>query len=230
MGSTRSSITGALISVPAVLAVVAIALVGCVSITPSASTGASAGASAAASPATNTTVVTPEPQRTRRPCRAGDSRTRCQSPGPAASDTSSATDAATDTPPPTNPPTAEPTTVAPGITVTPTELDFGLVTVGSTGEIAVVVTNGGPGPITPDYAGGAPADPPEFGGSQNCAGVTLPELGSCEFTYTFTPPATGPYTSSTTIDVDNTPFSISMRGCGTDGISIPPDCLGGIQQ
>jgi hypothetical protein len=99
---------------------------------------------------------------------------------------------------------------------------------GTTAEIIVVVTNGGPGTITPNYAGGAPIDPDAFGVSQNCAGVTLPELGTCQFTYTFSPPATGPYMSSTTIDVDGSAFQITMRGCGTDGISIPPDCLGGV--
>ncbi len=97
------------------------------------------------------------------------------------------------------------------------------------GSITVVVTNGGPGAVTPNYAGGAPNDPEAFGGSQNCAGVELPELGTCEFTYTFEPPATGKYTSSTTVDVDGVNFAISMTGCGTDGISIPPDCIGGIQ-
>ena len=60
--------------------------------------------------------------------------------------------------------------------------------------------------MTPNYAGGAPNDPEAFGGSQNCAGVTLAELGTCEFTYTFTPPAVGNHVSSTTIDVDGTAF------------------------
>lgn len=112
--------------------------------------------------------------------------------------------------------------------MTPTTLSFGLVTVGTTAEIAVVVTNGGPGEMTPNYSGGAPIDPEAFGGSQNCAGITLAELGTCEFTYTFTPPAQGPYTSSTSIGVDALNFSITMSGCGTDGISIPAECIGGV--
>jgi len=90
--------------------------------------------------------------------------------------------------------------------MSPTTLDFGLVPVGTTASITVVVTNGGPGAMTPNYAGGAPNDPEAFGGSQNCAGVTLAELGTCEFTYTFTPPAVGNHVSSTTIDVDGTAF------------------------
>jgi hypothetical protein len=112
----------------------------------------------------------------------------------------------------------------------PLDLDFGLVAVGATGEIPVTVTNGGPGEKTPNYAGGAPIDPEAFGGSQNCAGVTLPELGTCKFTYTFTPPAEGLYTTTTTVDIDGTNYPITLRGCGTNGLSIPPECIGGIQQ
>jgi hypothetical protein len=135
------------------------------------------------------------------------------------------TDAPTDSAAPTATPNA-PTTPPPGISITPTTLDFGQVPVGTTASILVVVTNGGPGSMTPNYSGGAPNDPQAFGGSQNCAGVTLAELGTCEFTYTFTPPAEGFYTSSTTIGVDAANFSIAMSGCGTGATTTPPpECV-----
>jgi hypothetical protein len=100
------------------------------------------------------------------------------------------------------------------ISLAPLDLDFGLVTVGTTAEIDVVVSNVGPNPVTPNYAGGAPIDPTNFGGSQNCAGITLPALGTCQFTYTFTPSAAGPWSTSTTIDVDGTDYPITMTGIG----------------
>ena len=80
----------------------------------------------------------------------------------------------------------------------------------------VVITNISSTSLTPNYAGGAPNDPTNFGGSQNCAGVALSGGQSCQFTYTFTPTAPGPWTSSTTIDVDSESFAISLHGTGTD--------------
>ena len=80
----------------------------------------------------------------------------------------------------------------------------------------VVITNISSTSLTPNYAGGAPNDPTNFGGSQNCAGVALAGGQSCQFTYTFTPTAPGPWTSSTTIDIDSESFAISLHGTGTD--------------
>ena len=213
MGSVRPSKSRALARASALFSLVAVVLIGCVSITPSASTGPTADSSAAAS-AGLVPAATPAPGRTPRRCQPADTRPRCQSPSPAASETSTATEAPTDSPAPTDPPTAPPTAVPPGISLAPTTLDFGSVFVGSMASISVVVTNGGPGAVTPNWSGGAPNDPTNFGGSQNCAGVTLPELGTCEFTYTFTPSAAGPWSTTTTIDVDGTDYLITMTGIG----------------
>ena len=100
--------------------------------------------------------------------------------------------------------------------VAPTSLDFGPVGVGTTATREVVVTNVGGSTATPNFAGGAPTDPTNFGGSQNCAGVTLAPGQSCQFSYTFTPSATGVFTTSTTIDVDGTAFPITFTGVGVD--------------
>jgi hypothetical protein len=128
------------------------------------------------------------------------------------------------------PPTAPPTPLPPGISLSPLAIDFGLVTVGQTATIPVVLTNGGPDPILLDnLAGGAPNDPTAFGGSQNCAGITLAVLGTCEFSYTFTPPGVGKYTSATTIGVGDDDYAIQFTGCGVE-LAIPEECLGGVQQ
>ena len=66
----------------------------------------------------------------------------------------------------------------------------------------------------PNYAGGAPNDPSNFGGSQNCAGVEIAPNDSCQFTYTFDPTVLGPHTSATTIGIDGDNVSITMKGCG----------------
>jgi hypothetical protein len=46
--------------------------------------------------------------------------------------------------------------------------------------------------------------------------VPLAPGESCQFTYTFTPSATGVFTTSTTIDVDGEDFPITLTGVGVD--------------
>jgi len=88
------------------------------------------------------------------------------------------------------------------------------VVLGATGNVTVTFKNMTAGSLTPNYSGGAPNDPTNFGGSQNCAGVTLAPGDSCQFTYTFEPATLGPHDSSTTIGVDSDNLSITMKGCG----------------
>jgi hypothetical protein len=107
-----------------------------------------------------------------------------------------------------------PAGAAGSITVNPTNLDFGAVPVGTSTDIAVVITNTGSAAATPNYAGGAPIDPTNFGGSQNCAGVTLDPGDTCAFTYNFKPTTTGALSTTTTIDVDGTSYAITMKGTG----------------
>src|SRR5262245_45149898 len=57
--------------------------------------------------------------------------------------------------------------------VTPTSLDFGAVGIGTTASLDIVVTNDGGATGQPNFSGGAPNDPTNFGGSQNCAGVPI---------------------------------------------------------
>ena len=107
------------------------------------------------------------------------------------------------------------------ITAAPTDLDFGTIPVNSTKAIDVVITNVGTAPVTPNFAGGAPADPTNFDASQDCAGVPLDPGDTCSFTYTFQPTTVGPHTSSTTIGIgvldDDVDVPITLGGCGDSG-------------
>jgi hypothetical protein len=102
-------------------------------------------------------------------------------------------------------------------TVAPTTLTFPTTAVGSTSSLPLLITNISPASQSPNFSGGAPLDPANFGGSQNCAGKTFAPGDTCTFTYEFTPTATGPLSTTTTIGVDAENFAISLSGVGDDG-------------
>ena len=104
------------------------------------------------------------------------------------------------------------------ITVGPLVLNFGNVAVGASRFLPVHITNISGVPQAPNYAGGAPLDPVNFGGSQDCAGVTLPPGGSCAFTYEFHPQSLGVLTTSTNFDVGGQTFNITLIGTSGDDI------------
>jgi hypothetical protein len=107
--------------------------------------------------------------------------------------------------------------------VAPTSLSFGTVLVGASVSLAVSITNVSAVPTTPAFSGGAPLDPTNFDGFQNCAGTTLAPGGSCTFTYTFHPTTPGAKSSSTTIGIDSDTFAISMSG--TAMAALPPAAI-----
>ena len=75
------------------------------------------------------------------------------------------------------------------LTVAPTTLSFPDTYVNATSSIAVVITNvSGVSQLRQRWP---PNDPVNFGGSQNCAGVTLAPNTSSSFTYTFNPTTSG---------------------------------------
>jgi ASPM-SPD-2-Hydin domain-containing protein len=114
------------------------------------------------------------------------------------------------------------TAFADDFVVAPTDLVFGSIYVGETAEIDVLIINVSGVPQTPSFAGGAPGDPDNFGGSQSCGGVTLPPGGSCAFTYEFHPVATGLLSSSTSIGIDGAHYAITMVGTGIFPIVVGP--------
>ena len=175
-------------------------------------------------------------QPTRRPCAPGDTRPRCQTQDPAtASPTTSPTSSPTASP--TESPSASPTApsaaqtgpppphlggVDTDLTISTASIDFGAVTVGSTGgPVAATLTNTGGdafGPI--NMFGGAPPTA-EYGASQNCQGTTLPAGGSCQVNFTFSPGAAGTFNDTSSFTVSETAsqsdgedFSVSLTGTG----------------
>ncbi|HKU87619.1 MAG TPA: choice-of-anchor D domain-containing protein, partial [Casimicrobiaceae bacterium] len=110
-------------------------------------------------------------------------------------------------------------------TVTPTTLVFGSVPVGATATIVVTITNTTAVSQTPNFSGGAPLDPTNFGGSQNCAGVPLAPGGSCQFNYEFSPATLGAKSSSTSIGINSDNFPITMSGTGISAFSVAPTDL-----
>jgi uncharacterized repeat protein (TIGR01451 family) len=101
-------------------------------------------------------------------------------------------------------------------TVAPTALDFGSVALGETASLPVLITNVSSVSQTPNFAGGAPFDSTNFGGSQNCAGKTFAPGDSCTFTYQFQPTTVGPHSTSTTIGIDAENYGITMSGTGIE--------------
>lgn len=109
--------------------------------------------------------------------------------------------------------------------VSPQNLVFGNVAVGATKQIAVVIRNTSGVAQTPNFSGGAPIDPDNFGGSQNCAGKTFAPNATCTFTYEFTPVSVGPKSSNTTIGIDSENYAITMSGTGVGAFSVSPQNL-----
>jgi len=98
----------------------------------------------------------------------------------------------------------------PGLWVTPLELDFGEVGVGTTSAQQVVtITNTGSATLT-NFAGGAPFDS-QFGAFQNCAGGVAPGA-SCQYTFYFQPTATGVFSTTSNTSTNAGPFVIKLYG------------------
>jgi len=98
----------------------------------------------------------------------------------------------------------------PALWVTPLELDFGPVGVGTTSAPQIVtISNTGAETLT-DFAGGAPFDP-QFGAVQNCAGGVAPGA-SCQYTFSLTPSKSGLFSSTSNTTTTAGPFVITLHG------------------
>ena len=100
----------------------------------------------------------------------------------------------------------------PGLWATPLELDFGPIGVGLTSAPQVVtIANTGSTTLT-NFAGGAPFDT-QFGATQNCAGGVAPGA-SCQYTFSFTPTATGVVSTTSDSSTNAGRLVIRLRGEG----------------
>lgn len=115
--------------------------------------------------------------------------------------------------------------VLPGLVFTTTSLDFGVVTVGATsGTLSVPLLNQGPGPVTVNCAGGAPATP-QFNAFQSCQGLTLNPGESCNFGYTFSPDGPGSFSDNSAPVCNGVALSVDMAGVGeaaSPGVTVTP--------
>ncbi len=104
-----------------------------------------------------------------------------------------------------------PSVPMPGLWVTPLELDLGPVGVGDTSATqTVTITNVGDATLT-NFAGGGVNAP--FSAAQNCASG-VPPGGSCQYFFSFSPTATGVFSTTSNSSTNAGPFTIILRGTG----------------
>lgn len=108
-----------------------------------------------------------------------------------------------------------------GMLVTPLELDFGPVGVGTTSpEQKVTIFNKGILALS-NFAGGAPFDN-QFQALQNCAGG-VGRAESCQYTFAFAPTKLGPVESVSNSSTNAGDFSIKLHGTGVGpGLWVTP--------
>jgi len=98
-----------------------------------------------------------------------------------------------------------------GLWVSPLEIDFGPVGVGSTSPQAVVTITNNSATTLNGFAGGGVASP--FSASQNCAAGVAPG-GSCSYFFTFTPTAEGEFSAVSSSGTSHGSFRINIHGTG----------------
>ena len=111
----------------------------------------------------------------------------------------------------------------PRLWVSPLSLDFGPVGVGFESPTQVVtITNYGDATLT-DFAGGGVYSP--FHASQDCA-AGVPPAGHCHYYFTFSPTATGVFSTTSNSSTNAGPFSIALQGTGAGaGLHVSPLAL-----
>jgi hypothetical protein len=101
---------------------------------------------------------------------------------------------------------------SPRFRITPTAMDFGTVAVGTVSpQQLVTITNLGSVPVVMSGAGGGAG---QFGGSQDCQGLTIAAGKSCHMYYQFSPSALGPVTGSTGGNWNGQTFAFAFKGIG----------------
>lgn len=108
----------------------------------------------------------------------------------------------------------------PNVTLVPTSISFGGVTVGATtGTTTVTLTNNGASTLTYSSIAKGGTDAAKFNlaaGSCVLAGSTLAASASCTFTVSFSPTAVASYSANITVtsDASTSPDSVTLSGSG----------------
>jgi hypothetical protein len=103
--------------------------------------------------------------------------------------------------------------VGPTLLITPTALQFGNVTTGTTAPSqTVTITNLSPFSLQMSGTGGGVSAP--FTKSENCTGKTLAYGQSCQMTFGFKPTTVGRVSATSTGSWNGTTFAIRMLGTG----------------
>jgi len=114
--------------------------------------------------------------------------------------------------------------VLPAVTFSPTSLNFGNQTAGTTSSPQMTtLTNTGQGTLTISSIGVTGANASEFAQTNNCPSSLSPN-NSCNISVTFSPKALGAATASISV-ADNAPGSpqaVPLTGIGVTGISVSP--------
>ena len=101
--------------------------------------------------------------------------------------------------------------VEPQISIAPSKIDFGTVSVGATAERVVYVTNVGDAPVLMKGVGGG-LNGPDFYAVQGCQDNTLSPGESCEILISFTPRTNEPASAVSSGTWTNQAFNIHLTG------------------
>ena len=109
---------------------------------------------------------------------------------------------------------------AQSVWATPLSLDFGPVGVGLTSGSQVVIITNVSSHTLPTFVGGG-VYPPFYVSGSGCVG--LAPGASCQFSYSFSPTATGTFTTTSTTYVGGETFSVALQGNGVGpGFTVNP--------
>jgi uncharacterized repeat protein (TIGR03803 family) len=114
--------------------------------------------------------------------------------------------------------------VLPAVTFSPTSLNFGNQTAGtSSSSLATTLTNTGPGILTIASIGITGPNANEFAQTNNCPPSLTPN-NSCNISVTFSPTVLGNANASLTVadNAPGSPQSVPLTGIGVSGISFSP--------
>ena len=114
------------------------------------------------------------------------------------------------------------------VALSPGNLDFGSIGIGTSNTQPVTITNNSADPITLDLQGVGDGDVSPFGFTAtigNCQDATLNTGDTCQIQYTFTPTTPGGTGPTDTFTVNNAAYQLPLFGNGVGAITLAPTTL-----